>query len=135
LSSNYLAKSLFSLSVPHNTVLETPCQNAILNIKREFSDFRLLVHDFVYYDRLLSMSWRHMLISFHSTLKNAKVGSSEMCQTKLRGVTLHNVITLTHKAIRTYFRNFPFSWQKTFPNIQTKLNTSWDTVIIPETPR
>jgi len=54
------------------------------------------------------MSWKYLLFSFHSALKNAKVGSSEMCQTKLHGVTLHNIITLTHVAIRTYFRNFPF---------------------------
>lgn len=75
------------------------------------------------------------VFSFHSTLKNTKVGSSETCQTKFRGVTLHNVITLTHITIRTYFRNFPFSCQKAFPNIHTKLNTPWDTVIIPERPR
>jgi len=54
---------------------------------------------------------------------------------KILLVTLHNVITLTRIAIRTYFRNFPFSCQKTYPNTHTKLNTSWDTVIIPERPR
>ena len=53
---------------------------------------------------------------------------------QILSVTLHNVITLKHIA-RTYFRNFPFSCQKTFPNIHIKLNTSWDTVIIPERPR
>lgn len=126
---NYLAESLFSLSVPQNNILETPCQKAILNTKRELSDCHLLAYDDVYYDRL-SMSWKYLLFSFQSTLMNARVGSSEMCQTKLCGVTLHNVIALTHVAIRTYFRNFPFSCQKTLPNIHTKLNTSWDTVIM-----
>jgi hypothetical protein len=76
------------------------------------------------------MSWKYLLFSFQSTLTNARVGSSEMCQTKLCEVTLHNVITLTHIAIRTYFRNFPFSCLKTLPNIHSKLNTSWDTVIM-----
>lgn len=118
------------LSIPHNNILETPCQKAILNMKRVLSDCHLLAHDALYHDRRLSMSWKYLLFSFQSTLMNARVGSSEMCQTKLCGVTLHNVITLTHVAIRNYFRNFPFSCQKTLPNIHTKLKTSWDTVIM-----
>lgn len=121
-----------SIFVPHNTILETSCQKAILNTKRQLSDCHLLVHDAVYYDKRLSVSWKHLLLSFHSTLQNAKESSFEMWQTKLHGATLNNVINLTHDAIRTYFRNFPFSCQKTFPDIHTKLNTSWDNVIIPE---